>query len=58
MNALVYVNIEQGIHKGQNNVAWSERGKKLCGYSYTWNISLSTNLLFLKSGHDDKIGLV
>ena len=44
MNALVYVNIEQGIHKGQNNVAWSERGEKLHGtfhgaqISYFWRV--------------------
>ena len=59
MNALVYVNIDQGIHKRKSKVARNEKRKKLCGFSYTlnianfevfrWNISLSANLLFLKS---------
>ena len=29
MNALSYVNIDQGIHKGRSKVAQSEKGKKL-----------------------------
>ena len=59
MNALVYVNIDQGIHKGKSKVARNEKHKKLHGFSYAqnivnfeayrWNILLSANLLFLKS---------
>ena len=44
MNA--YVDIDQGIHKWKSKVAWNEKRKKLCGFSYR----LSANLLFLKSG--------
>ena len=28
MNVLVYVNIDQGIHKGKMKVAWNEKQKK------------------------------
>ena len=56
MNALVYVNIEQGIHKGQNNVAWSEKeGKNYVGIlihgtfhwvqiSYFWRVVMMIRL--------------
>ena len=60
MNALVYVNIDQGIHKGKMKVALNEKRKKLCGFSFSINIAnfeaflqrikLTKNLLFLKSG--------
>ena len=33
MNTLVYVNIDQGIHKGKSNEMKKE--KKLRGFSYT-----------------------
>ena len=35
MNALVYVDIDQGIHKGKSKVARNEKRKKLHGFSYT-----------------------
>ena len=36
MNAMVYVNIDQGIiHKGKSKVARNEKRKKLHGFSYT-----------------------
>ena len=35
MNALVYVEIDQGIHKGKSEVARNEKRKKLRGFSYT-----------------------
>ena len=35
MNALVYVNIDQGIHKVKYKVARNEKQKKLHGFSYT-----------------------
>ena len=61
INALVYVNIDQGIHKDKSKIAWNDKWKTSWVF-YTWNIianfevfhwkiSLSTNLLFLKSGH-------
>ena len=34
MNALVYVDIDQGIHYGKNKVARNEKRKKLHGFSY------------------------
>ena len=43
MNALVYVNIDQGIHKVKYKVAQNEKRKKL-----RWNILLSANLYFWK----------
>jgi hypothetical protein len=59
MNALVYVDIDQSIHKGKSKVARNEKRKGLRGFSYTWdiagfeafrwNVSLSASLLFLKS---------
>ena len=56
MNALVYVDIDQGIHKGKMEVAQNEKRKKLLGFSFyinignfeafLWNLNLSTNRLF------------
>ena len=64
MNALVYVNIDLGIHKGKSKVARNEKRKTLHGFSYTsnianfeafrWNISLSANLLFVKSEYSTR----
>ena len=59
MNALVYVDTDQGIQKGKSKVARNEKRKKptwvflYIKYSkaFRWNISLSANLLFLKSGN-------
>ena len=39
MNALVYVNIDQGIYKGKMNVALNEKRKKLRGFSFSINIA-------------------
>ena len=60
MNALVYVDIDQGIHKGKMKVALNEKRKKLHGFSFSINIAnfeaflsvfkLTKNLFFLKSG--------
>ena len=59
MNALVYVDIDQGIHKGEMKVALNEKRKKLRGFSFSINIAnfeaflsvfkLAKNLFFLKS---------
>ena len=59
MNALVYVDIDQGIHKGKMKVALNEKRKKLRGFSFSINIAnfeaflsvfkLTKNPLFLKS---------
>ena len=59
MNALVYVDIDQGIHKGKMKVALNEKQKKLRGLSFSINIAnfeafllvfkLTKNFLFLKS---------
>ena len=59
MNAVVYVHIDQGIHKGKMNVALNEKRKKLRGFSFSINIAnfeafllvfkLTKNPLFLKS---------
>ena len=38
MNALLYVDIDQGIHKGKMKVALNEKGKKLHGFSFSINI--------------------
>ena len=35
MNAQVYVDIDQGIHKGKTKLARNEKRKKLHGFSYT-----------------------
>ena len=61
MNALVYVNIDQGIHKGKMKVALNENRKKLRGFSFSINIAnfeafllvfkLTKNPLFLKSDY-------
>ena len=57
--ALVYVNIDQGIHKGKMKVALNEKRKKLRGFSFSINIAnfeaflsvfkLTKNPLFWKS---------
>ena len=59
MNALVYVDIDRGIHKGKLKVARNEKRKKLSGFSFSINIAnfeafcwtkkLISNLFFLKS---------
>ena len=56
----VYVDIDQGIHKGKIKVALNEKRKKMCGFSFSINIAnfeaflsvfkLTKNLFFLKSG--------
>ena len=38
MNAQVYVNIDQGIHKGKMKVTQNEKRKKLLGFSFYINI--------------------
>ena len=58
MNALVYVDIDQGIHKGKMKVAQNEKRKKLLWFSFYINIgnfeaflqnlNLSANRLFLR----------
>ena len=40
MNALVYVDIGQGIHKVKMKVAWNEKQKKILGFSFYINIGL------------------
>ena len=60
MNVLVYVDIDRGIHKGKLKVARNEKRKKLCGFSFSINMTnfeafrrtkrLISNLFFLKSG--------
>ena len=65
MNALVYVDIDQGIHKGKIKVASNEKQKKLCGFSFSINMAnfeafqgtkkLISNLFFLKSICDRSI---
>ena len=59
MNTPVYVDIDQGIHKGKLKVARNEKQKKLQGFSFSINIAnfeafhwkkkLISNLFFLKS---------
>ena len=59
MNALVYVDIDQGIYKGKMKVALNEKRKKLRGFSFSINMAnfeafllvfkLTKNLFFLKS---------
>ena len=59
MNALVYVDIDQGLYKGKMKVALNEKRKKLCGFSFSINIAnfeaflsvfkLTKNPLFWKS---------
>ena len=58
MNALVYVDIDQGINKGKMKVALNEKQNKLHGFSFSINIAnfevfllvfkLTKNPLFLK----------
>ena len=54
MNALAYVDIDQGIHKGKVKLLKMKR-KKLLGFSFYiniafgWTFSSSANLLLLKS---------
>ena len=60
MNALVYVDIDQGIHKGKMKVARNEKRKKL-GFSFyinignfeafLWNLNLSAKHLFWRCEH-------
>ena len=38
MNSMVYVDIDQGIHRWKMKVAWNEKGKKLLGFSFYINI--------------------
>ena len=59
MNALVYVDIDRGIHKVKLKNALNEKRKKLCGFSFSINVAnfeafcrtkkLISNLFFLKS---------
>ena len=59
MNAPVYVDIDQGIHKVKLKVALNEKRKKLRGFSFSINIAnfeafcwtkkLISHLFFLKS---------
>ena len=59
MNVLVYVDRDQGIHKGKMKVALNENQKKQHGFSFSKNIAnfeaflsvfkLTKNLVFLKS---------
>ena len=59
MNAPVYVDIDQGIHKVKVKVALNEKRKKLRGFSFSinmanfeafcWTKKLISNLFFLKS---------
>ena len=59
MNAPVYVDKDQGIHKGKLKVAQNEKQKKLHGFSFSismanfeafcWTKKLISNLFFLKS---------
>ena len=39
MNALVYVDIDQSIHKGKMKVALNEKRKKLRGFSFYINMA-------------------
>ena len=57
MNALVYVDIDRGIHKVKLKNALNEKRKKLHGFSFSINMAeafcrtkkLISNLFFLKS---------
>ena len=61
MNALVYVDIDRGIHKGKLKNALNEKRKKLRGFSFSINMAnfeafrrtkkLISNFFFLKSDH-------
>ena len=39
MNALVYVDIDQGIYKVKLKAALNENKKKLCGFSFSINVA-------------------
>ena len=39
MNALVHVDIDQGIHKGKMKVALNEKQKKVRGFSFSINMA-------------------
>ena len=39
MNALVYLNIDQGVHEGKSRVAPNEKRKNLLGFSNAKQIS-------------------
>ena len=39
MNALIYVDIDQGIHKVKRKVARNEKRKKLLGFSFCINVA-------------------
>ena len=59
MNALVYVDIDRGIHKGKLKNALNEKQKKLRGFSFSINMAnfeafrrtkkMISNVFFLKS---------
>ena len=60
----IYVDIDQGIHKGKIKVALNEKRKKLHGFSFSimanfeaffWTKKLISNLYFLKSVFYGKI---
>ena len=40
MNALVYVDIDQGIHKGKSEVARNEKWKNYVGFLYYKNMQI------------------
>ena len=46
MNALFYVNIDQGIHNGKSKVAQNEKRKKLRGFSFYMNIYVERKTFF------------
>ena len=65
MNAQVYVDIDQDIHKVKLKVVRNEKRKQLRGFSFSINVAnfeafrqtkkLISNLFFLKSDYLDKI---
>ena len=65
MNAPVYVNIDQGIHKVKLKVARNEKRKKLHGFPFTmnmanfeafrWTKKMISNLFFQNVGMMSKI---
>ena len=48
MNAPVYVDIDQGIHKGKLKNALNEKQKKLHGFSFSINIANFEAFLWTK----------
>ena len=48
MNALIYVNIDQGIHKVKLKNAPNEKQKKLRGFSFSINIANFEAFLWTK----------